>query len=67
MRIFTRLLEKLYRVATKHRCASTIVGAAALATLSLGVSEPAVAACLPDDDNNKSVEHGADLKPPDKD
>ena len=43
MRIFARLLEKLYRVAAKYRCASIVVGAAALASLSLGVSEPALA------------------------
>ena len=47
MGIFTRLLEKLYRVAAKYRCASIVVGAAAL-MLSLGVSEPALAqACGP--------------------
>ena len=44
MRIFTRLLEKLYRVAAKYRCASIVVGAAALTPLSLGISEPALAA-----------------------
>ena len=44
MRIFARLLEKLNRVAAKYRCALIVVGAAALAPLSLGVSEPALAA-----------------------
>ena len=44
MRIFTRPLEKLYRVAAKYRCALIVVGAAALAPLSLGISEPALAA-----------------------
>ena len=44
MRTFARLLEKLYRVAAKYRCASIIVGVAALALLSLGISEPALAA-----------------------
>ena len=44
MTIFTRLLEELRRVAAKYRCALIVVGAAALAPLSLGVSEPALAA-----------------------
>ncbi len=44
MRIFTRPLEKLHRVAAKYRCALIVVGAAALAPLSLAISEPAVAA-----------------------
>ena len=43
MGIFTGLLEKLYRVAAKYRCASIVVGAATLVPLSLGVSEPALA------------------------
>ena len=45
MRIFAGLLDKLYRVAAKYRCASIVVGAAALAPLSLGISEPALAQC----------------------
>lgn len=44
MTIFAQLLEKLYRVAAKYRCASIVVGAAALAPLSLGLSGPALAA-----------------------
>ena len=48
MRIFTRPLEKLHRVAVKYQCALIVVGAAALAPLSLGISEPAQAqACGP--------------------
>jgi hypothetical protein len=48
MRMFGRLLDKPYRVAVKYRCASIVVGAAALACSSLGVSEPAVAqTCAP--------------------
>ena len=43
MRIFTRLLEELYRVAAKYRCALVVVGAAALAALCLGISGPALA------------------------
>jgi hypothetical protein len=43
MRIFTRPLEKLHRVAGKYRCASIVVGAAALAVSSLCGSEPALA------------------------
>ena len=44
MTIFAQLLEKLYRVAAKYRCASIVVGAAALAPLSLSLSGPALAA-----------------------
>ena len=44
MTIFAQLLEKLYRVAAKYRCALIVVGAAALAPLSLGLSGPALAA-----------------------
>ncbi len=48
MTIFTRLLEKLYRVAAKYRRASIVVGAAALAPSLLGVSESARAqVCIP--------------------
>jgi hypothetical protein len=43
MGIFTRLLEKLYRVAAKYRSASIVVAAAALAALCLGISGPALA------------------------
>ena len=43
MRIFARLLEKLYCVAAKYRCALIVVGAAALAALSVSISEPALA------------------------
>ena len=43
MRIFARLLETLYRVAAKYRCALIVVGVGALAPLSLEVSEPALA------------------------
>ena len=44
MMIFTRPLEKLHRVAAKYRCALIVVGAAALAPLSLAISGPALAA-----------------------
>ena len=44
MGIFTRLLEELCRVAAKHRYASIVVGAAALAVSSLGISGPVLAA-----------------------
>jgi hypothetical protein len=48
VRIFTGLLEKLYRGAAKYRCALIVVGVGALALLSLGVSEPARAqVCTP--------------------
>ena len=43
MRIFTRPLEELCRVAAKYRCGLIVVGAAALAPLSLCISEPALA------------------------
>jgi hypothetical protein len=46
VRVFTGLLEKLYRVHAKYRCASIVVRAAALAPLSLGASEPALAQCI---------------------
>ena len=44
MKIFPRLLQELYRVAAKYRCTSIVVGAAALAVSSLGISGPALAA-----------------------
>ena len=60
MRILTRLLDELYRVAAKYRCASLVVGAAALSPLSLGVSEPALAGtCTPlDADGNATCTAG---------
>jgi hypothetical protein len=45
VRIFTRLLDELYRVAAKYRCALIVMGAAAPASLSLAISEPALAQC----------------------
>ena len=45
MRIFARLLEKLYGIAAKYRGALIVVGFGALTLLSLGVSEPALAQC----------------------
>jgi hypothetical protein len=44
VRIFAPFLEKLPRVAWKYRCISIVVGAAALAASSLGISGPALAA-----------------------
>ena len=43
MRMFGRLLDKLYRVAAKYRYASIVVGASALASSLLGISGPALA------------------------
>jgi hypothetical protein len=45
MGIFARLLEELYRVAAKYRCALIVVGVGALAVSSPGISGPALAQC----------------------
>jgi hypothetical protein len=43
MGIFARLLEELYRVDAKYRCALIVVGATALVPWSLVISQPALA------------------------